>query len=821
MEKKKWTFGIYLTVLALVFSIGLTFASVEMPRLLHSALVKATPALEGDSHGDETTVYRTELFMDHYHFRLIGYACFGLMVVLIVAGFASGKAGLSAAGAAAMFLPVFAQFAGVMFFLAGLGFLNLAWLPMLDISFDVGRLGDIVYWPYDALVSLFARWGIDVHGPLVYTAIGAGLLLFVLGTLTWFVARNRKQNVADFWVYRLSRHPQYLGWIVWSYGMLLSLKRIRYPRRSWGIPASLPWLLSMMVIVGVALLEERKMKRLSGEAYDAYRKKTSFLLPLPRFLRAAFAAPNRLLFGRSLPERKGEIAVVLVLATAVLMASSHFYARHRRYAQIAVPSGIVESEAARVVKLVEEMKRAGDWRRKSRIADALADIGGPAADPLIGLLDEPDPEARQEAARALGLVGADRAVGPLLVKLSDENVDVRIKVVDALGRLRAEEAVEPLVAILESRVKDLSRVAAVALGRIGSETAVEPLLGFLDSPNWWDRAAAVDALGEIGSEDALELLLARLEGEDVHVRRSTVVALLKIGSERALEPLERALQDEDREVRLFAAEALKRLRARVGIPGPDSCTIVMAARDGLALAGNNEDRNHLETIVNFIPASGSFHGRVVFGYDDAFVQGGMNDQGLFIDGNALRPTGWQPDPGKPTFRGIVMMSILATCATCEDVKAFFERSNVPALAQARFPVADRTGASMVVEYGQGHVQFVRSDTWYQIATNFVMSNVNDGEYPCWRYKAADKIMSGAKELSVDLVRDVLEKTHQEGNSLTVYSNIYDLKRRIVYVYNLRDFKKAVVLDLAEELKKGQRRLDLPSLFKPLEGGMSR
>lgn len=162
-----------------------------------------------------------------------------------------------------------------------------------------------------------------------------------------------------------------------------------------------------------------------------------------------------------------------------------------------------------------------------------------------------------------------------------------------------------------------------------------------------------------------------------------------------------------------------------------------------------------------------------------------------------------------------MMVILGTCATCEDVKAFFEKSNVPALDRARFPVADGSGASMVVEYGQGRAQFVRSDTWYQIATNFVMSNVTDGNYPCWRYRTADKMLSEAKGLSVEIIRDVLEKTHQEGGSLTVYSNIYDLKKGIIYVYNLRNFKEVVVMDLAEELKKGQRRIELPSLFKPM------
>ncbi len=547
--------------LALVFSIGLTFASVELPRLLHSTLVKATPALDGDSHADEMTDFRTELLIDHYHFRVIGYACFGLTVFLILAGFASGKTGLSSVGAIAMFLPVFAQFATVMFFLAGLGFLNLAWLPVLDISFDIGRLGDIVYLPYDVLISLFRRWGVDIHRLLVYLAIGGGLLFFVLGTLAWFAARQRKRDVADFWVYRLSRHPQYLGWIVWSYGMLLALKRVNYPKRSWGIPASLPWLLSMMVIVGVALLEERKMKRLTGETYDKYRSKTSFLFPLPRFLRTAFSTPTRLLFRKSVPERKGEIAVVLILSTAVLMVFSYFYVRHRQYAQLDVPAGVFESEAGRVEKLVAEMKRTESNRRRSWIADALADIGRAAADPLIGLLDDPDPAIRQEAARALGRIAPANAVEPLLERLADENSSVQFWAISSLGEIRSEEAIGPLIAILQSRTKSTSRAAAVALGRIGSPVAIEALIGFLDATSWWDRVAAADGLGEIGSEAALDPLIERFEGEEVHVRRSIVVALLKIGSERASGLLKRALQDEDYEVRLYAAEAMKKISA--------------------------------------------------------------------------------------------------------------------------------------------------------------------------------------------------------------------------------------------------------------------
>jgi hypothetical protein len=248
------------------------------------------------------------------------------------------------------------------------------------------------------------------------------------------------------------------------------------------------------------------------------------------------------------------------------------------------------------------------------------------------------------------------------------------------------------------------------------------------------------------------------------------------------------------------------------MPGPFGCTIVMTRRDGLVLIGNNEDRNNTATRVSMVPANEKFYGRIMFGYADAPIQGGMNDQGLFIDANAVRSTGWTSDSAKPTCSWALMATLLATCATCEDVKTFFEKYNVPALDLARFPIADQSGASMVVEYAHGQVQFVTTDKWYQIATNFIMSNVTGSNYPCWRYRAADSMLSEAKTLDVDLVRRILATTHQEGGALTVYSNIYDLKKGIVYVYNLRDFDEVVVMDLCDELNQGERWIELPSLF---------
>ncbi len=562
MSQKKWISGLLLMLLAVVFSLGLTFASMELPGLLNKALYGNVPALDGDSHADESAVMRTELFISHYHLRIIGYICFGLMVLLIAAGFITGKKGLASAGALLMFLPVFAQFAAVMFFLAGLGVLNVMWMPVLDISFNAGQLGDIVYLPYRLLRSLFLKIGFDVHYPLVYFLVGTGLLLFIIGTYTWFVSRERKKDMADFWIYRISRHPQYLGWIIWSYGMLLALMRVNYPKRSWGIATSLPWMLSAMIIIGVALLEERKMKKQLGNLYERYREKTPFLFPLPKFLSKPFAIPTRLLFKKKFPERKGEIAAVLSIYTLLLVGLSYVYVRSLSLPKIPDEIQATASES-RADMYIRTLRLTDNWHFRRHYVAGLEKLGEQSVEPLIKLLKDPDPSLRQIAASVLERLESPRATDALIESLSDNNSNVRLSAAAALGKIRAEKAVDPLIRLLKDESGPVVFVTATALGRIGSEKAVDPLIQSLDQPNSWSRKAVVTALWDIGSEKAVDPLLEILKEEnlDVSVKREIMVAFLKLKSPKTVSALREALNDEDHEVRIYAQEALKKLGA--------------------------------------------------------------------------------------------------------------------------------------------------------------------------------------------------------------------------------------------------------------------
>ncbi len=243
------------------------------------------------------------------------------------------------------------------------------------------------------------------------------------------------------------------------------------------------------------------------------------------------------------------------------------------------------------------------------------------------------------------------------------------------------------------------------------------------------------------------------------------------------------------------------------------CTMVMVAKGDMMLAGNNEDYKNPNTKMWVYPASKGEYGRVCFGFDDGFTQGGMNDRGLFIDGNALSRTDWKADPAKPDYKGANLMDhILAHCATVDEAIAFFKKYNFDSLRWAKFPIADAQGGSVVVEWGRGKLQCIKRTGRYQVSTNFVQSDFKPGNYPCARYKMAEKILGATDTVSIALVRSVLSATHSEYKYPTLYSNIYDLKNKKVYLYNFHNFEEVVTIDLEEALETGKQTHDIPSLF---------
>jgi penicillin V acylase-like amidase (Ntn superfamily) len=200
--------------------------------------------------------------------------------------------------------------------------------------------------------------------------------------------------------------------------------------------------------------------------------------------------------------------------------------------------------------------------------------------------------------------------------------------------------------------------------------------------------------------------------------------------------------------------------------GPDlkACTIVTMARGQQILAGNNEDWTDPRSKMWIVPAADGQYGRVLFGFAKRFIQGGINEKGLFLDANALEPPGWVTDPSKPLFDDTPEKSInehiLAHCATVAEAIAFFNKYSV-FLGGGKFVIADALGESITVEWAQGQDRITRRSGEYQISSNIPQWNIVLGQVTDERYNIAAQVVLQRNEVSVASMRAVLAATHKE------------------------------------------------------------
>jgi tetratricopeptide (TPR) repeat protein len=247
------------------------------------------------------------------------------------------------------------------------------------------------------------------------------------------------------------------------------------------------------------------------------------------------------------------------------------------------------------------------------------------------------------------------------------------------------------------------------------------------------------------------------------------------------------------------------------------CTIFNAAKNGLVLAGNNEDLNSTDSRIWFYPPQAGKYGYIYVGFDSYGIQGGMNDRGVFFDFNALKFAKMNPSPEKPgikSWRGFID-TIMTECATVEDVVALLGKYNLAWWGPYQVMFADATGASAVIGADRnGELSVIRKKGTYQVSTNFSLANPDFGAitYPCYRYEITNRMLEQMGELTVDYFRKILAAAHQEGANPTIYSNICDLTNKEIYLYNFHNFEEVAKLDLREEFKKGEHSYEILSLF---------
>ncbi|MHB0975804.1 MAG: HEAT repeat domain-containing protein [Candidatus Aquicultorales bacterium] len=247
-------------------------------------------------------------------------------------------------------------------------------------------------------------------------------------------------------------------------------------------------------------------------------------------------------------------------------------------------------EQIQILKDKDGVYTDGDYEKA---VAALVEIGSPAVEPLIELLnDESTFSGPENAAKALGLIGDERAIGPLVAALERLETEV-IPEAGADNEIPGysltdddeEEAIseqppeQRQVGLPENRKNE----AINALVKIGPP-AVQPLVDALKDENL--REYAVRALGMIKDKGAVEPLIAVLEDKESTGQAEAAKALGSFGDQRAIDPLIGALDDSSYgsyETSLASEEAYKAL-VRIGAPAVEQLIAALSDEGAQELA---------------------------------------------------------------------------------------------------------------------------------------------------------------------------------------------------------------------------------------------
>jgi len=308
---------------SVLFSLALVYVSLEVIRIVNSWLLGFVPDCVLLSDFPRCQELESGL-------RIFGYAGLAAIIVVVGVGFLLNKTKLSLLGSLALYLPTIGYFAFTMFFLAGVGVLRLLWLPFIDseIFFRLGLITYVPVWVINSVITWIARLVMpelsgDFSVPVSFAFMVVGLAIFFLGVMTWVSDKLGHRALSTRGVYRLSRHPQYLGFIIWSYG-LLSLASVVEGGRGWSPPApGLPWLVAVSIVLGVALIEEIELRRRLGVEYLRYAEQTPFIMLVPKVLSNVITYPVRILIGKEMPESRAEVAVVMFFYLLIAVITSY------------------------------------------------------------------------------------------------------------------------------------------------------------------------------------------------------------------------------------------------------------------------------------------------------------------------------------------------------------------------------------------------------------------------------------------------------------------------------------------------------------------
>lgn len=198
--------------------------------------------------------------------------------------------------------------------------------------------------------------------------------------------------------------------------------------------------------------------------------------------------------------------------------------------------------------------------------------------PLIDLLQDADPEVRQNTSKTLGKFSSPRAVEEMSIRLLDQKypLGTRVLLAQSLGQTRQRYAVEPLLSALQSEEKDLQEAASEALSQVSKQSFGRDVPKWQE---WWkiNKAKTDEQWLEyivVKLQEANEQLQEQNEALKKELAEKTVSLLGEAAGRKDTKPLLEAMRSAYPAVRVFATRRLSELKDPSIVP-----TFIVALKD--------------------------------------------------------------------------------------------------------------------------------------------------------------------------------------------------------------------------------------------------
>ena len=244
------------------------------------------------------------------------------------------------------------------------------------------------------------------------------------------------------------------------------------------------------------------------------------------------------------------------------------------------------------------------------------------------------------------------------------------------------------------------------------------------------------------------------------------------------------------------------------------CSMFKITLFGKTMVGNNEDAWRVNSRIWFETGKNGHYGAAYVGHDDGFPQGGLNEAGLVYDGFAVYRRTLRPATGKKKMEdfGAFLTFLLRQCATVQEVQSFVNQYDRSRSNGSMLLFVDKSGDYLVVE---ADTTILGHDKKYVLA-NFCPSLTPDPSVvKVARYRRGMAFLQHQEDSSLRFCTAMMDTMHECRAKLgdgTTYTSIYDLEKKLIYLYFYHDYRHCVSFDLQRELAKGDHCILISSLF---------